>query len=73
MPTAETCPALTANSLVGDTLCAFPGVARVFFERHMHCPGCRMASFMTIGEAAATYGIAADDLPAELQRAAGAP
>ena len=62
--------AITAESLVADALRAFPGATAVFLQRRMHCPGCPMAAFMTIAEAAASYGLTADDLLEELRLAA---
>lgn len=62
--------AITRESLVAAVLDNRPGALAVFLRRGMHCPGCRMAPFMTLAEAAASYGLMADDLVAEL-RAAG--
>lgn len=62
--------AITGGSLVAAVLSNRPGALAVFLRRGMHCPGCRMAPFMTLAEAAASYGLVADDLVAEL-RAAG--
>lgn len=61
---------ITAQSIVGETMGAFPGTAAVFLRRRMHCPGCHMAGFMTIGEAAASYGLNVEELIAELRHAA---
>ena len=69
MMSTEADLAITADSTVGDTLRAFPATTAVFLRRHMHCPGCHMASFMTLREAAASYGIAAEDLLADLRAA----
>lgn len=65
-------PAITAETLVAAVLDNRPATVAVFLRRGMHCPGCRMAPFMTLAEAAASYGLVADDLVAEL-RAAGEP
>ena len=54
-----------------ETLRAFPSPTAVFLRRRMHCPGCYMSGFMTLAEAASSYGIAPDDLLAEI-RAVGA-
>lgn len=70
MALMETPSAITADSIVGETMRAFPGTTAVFLRRRMHCPGCFMAGFMTVREAAASYGLATDDLLAELQSAA---
>ena len=65
-------PAITAETLVAALLDDRPATVAVFLRRGMHCPGCRMAPFMTLAEAAASYDLVADDLVAEL-RAAGEP
>ncbi|HMA14475.1 MAG: DUF1858 domain-containing protein [Bacteroidota bacterium] len=70
MALSETVSAITADSTVGATMRAFPATTAVFLRRRMHCPGCHMAGFMTVREAAASYGLAADDLLAELRAAA---
>jgi hybrid cluster-associated redox disulfide protein len=69
MRSTEAVPAITADSTVGETLRAFPATTAVFLRRRMHCPGCHMAAFMTLREAAATYDIAAEDLLADLRAA----
>jgi len=66
----QTNTAISAESLVAETMRAFPGTTAVFLHRRMHCPGCHMAAFMTIAEAAASYGLAADDLVKDLRLAA---
>jgi hybrid cluster-associated redox disulfide protein len=68
-PSAD-CVSIRRETLVAAVLRDQPATLSVFLRRGMHCPGCRMAPFMTLGEAAATYGLKADDLIAEL-RAAG--
>lgn len=62
--------AITENSFVAAVLSSRPATLAVFLRRGMHCPGCRMAPFMTLAEAAASYGLMVDELVAEL-RAAG--
>jgi hybrid cluster-associated redox disulfide protein len=61
--------AITGDSLVAAVLNNRPATLAVFLRRGMHCPGCRMAPFMTLAEAAASYGLVADDLVAELRSA----
>lgn len=68
LPASSICP----ESIVGETMRAYPGTAAVFLKRRMHCPGCHMANFMTVREAAASYGLCVDDLLRDL-RAAAAP
>ena len=70
MPLRETVSAITADSTVGETMRSFPATTAVFLRRRMHCPGCHMAGFMTVREAAASYGLPADDLLADLRAAA---
>ena len=70
MALTEKVSAITADSTVGEIMRAFPATTAVFLRRRMHCPGCHMAAFMTVREAAASYGLAADDLLAELRAAA---
>lgn len=62
---------ITAHSVVGETMRAYPETLAVFLRRKMHCPGCRMASFMSLRDAAASYGFPVDDFVAELRREAG--
>jgi len=66
-------PVFSAEATVGETLRAYPGTTAVFLRRRMHCPGCHMAAFMTIGEAAASYGLPVEDLLADLELACGSP
>ena len=69
MRSTEAVPAITVDSTVGETLRAFPATTAVFLRRRMHCPGCHMAAFMTLREAAASYGVATEDLLADLRAA----
>lgn len=71
MPVAQTTPTLAADALVAQTLHGCPGAVAVFLKHRMHCPGCHMAPFMTLAEAAATYGIDVDALVDELNKAKG--
>jgi hybrid cluster-associated redox disulfide protein len=70
MSSTEAVPAITADSIVGETMRAHPATTAIFFRRRMHCPGCPMSAFMTVREAAASYGLFVDELVAELQHAA---
>lgn len=70
MPAPQSTTGITADSIVGEMMRAHPETLAVFLRRKMHCPGCRMASFMTLRDAAASYGLPVDDLVAELQQAA---
>ena len=60
---------LTVQKLL-DT---WPSTREVFIRRRMACVGCDLAHFMTIAEAAISYGIAPDDLERELNAAATQP
>jgi hybrid cluster-associated redox disulfide protein len=46
---------------------------QVFVRRRMACPGCAMAPFMTLAEAAASYGLDPHQLVRELQAAMDEP
>lgn len=61
------------EQIVADMLARRPEIARVFLRRGMACVGCAMAPFMTLREAAASYGLPLDELLAELAAAAAAP
>ena len=65
-----TAPAIDADSIVRLVMDGFPETVAVFVRRRMHCPGCAMAAFMTLGEAAASYAVEPAELVAELRRAA---
>jgi hybrid cluster-associated redox disulfide protein len=58
---------------VQELLDSWPSTREVFIRRRMACVGCDLAPFMTIGEAAASYGIAPDDLEQELHAALTQP
>lgn len=70
-PSADSA-AITRETLVAAVLHDRPATLSVFLRRGMHCPGCRMAPFMTLAEAAASYGLETDELVAELRAAGGA-
>ncbi|MEQ8354056.1 MAG: DUF1858 domain-containing protein [Kiloniellaceae bacterium] len=73
MPPPQAPADIRAEAIVGETMRAFPGTLAVFLRRKMHCPGCHMASFMTLREAAASHGVLVDDLVTELRQAALSP
>ncbi len=56
-----------------ELLAGRPPVVKVFLRRKMACPGCAMAPFETLAEAARHYGVPADDLLAEVRAAADPP
>lgn len=63
-------PAIDRRSIVREVMDAHPETLAVFLRRRMHCPGCVMAPFMTLEEAAANYGAEPCELVAELRAAA---
>ena len=63
-------PSIDADSIVRGVMDRFPDTVPVFLRRGMHCPGCAMAPFMSLAEAAASYGIDPRDLIADLHAAA---
>jgi len=65
-------PSIHADAIVRAVMDAHPETIGVFVRRRMHCPGCAMAPFITIAEAAASYATPAEDLLHDL-RAALAP
>ncbi len=52
-----------------DTLDRRPATVRVFVARRMACPGCSMAPFETVADAADAYRLGRDELLADLRRA----
>ena len=57
---------LTASTTVADVLLKRPLAARVLLHHRMHCVGCAIAPFETLAEACEIYGVAVQDLLAEL-------
>ncbi len=62
--------AIAPHSTVAAVMDAYPDTVAVFVRRRMHCPGCVMSRFMTLAEAAESYGVDASALIAELEAAA---
>jgi hybrid cluster-associated redox disulfide protein len=60
---------LHAELTVEETLEQWPETAVVFNDYNMACIGCVIAPFCTLAAAANDYGIAEDELLANLQRA----
>jgi hybrid cluster-associated redox disulfide protein len=54
---------------VDDVMARWPETVPVFHRRRMACPGCVMAPFMTVAEAARSYAQPEDELAADLARA----
>lgn len=65
MPVASIDPETIVRRVMDD----HPATIAVFIARRMHCPGCAMAPFMTLAEAAASYGVGLDGLIADLEAA----
>jgi hybrid cluster-associated redox disulfide protein len=57
------------GTTVDEVLARSSSAASVFLARRMHCVGCDLARFETIGDAARIYGLPADELVAALRRA----
>jgi hybrid cluster-associated redox disulfide protein len=58
---------------VGAVLARSAAVVDVFVRRRMACPGCAMAPYMTIAEAAVSYGLDPELLVSELEAALRGP
>ena len=57
---------VTGNDSVADVVAASPRAARLLLDRGMHCVGCAIAPFETLGEACAIYGVSLDRLLLDL-------
>ena len=66
MPTAS----IHADAILRAVMERHPETIAVFVRRRMHCPGCPMAPFMTLAEAAANYSLDVEELVGELRAAA---
>lgn len=62
-------PDTLKSLVVADVMDAWPQTVPVFIARRMACPGCIMAPFMTVTEAALEYGLEPDALAADLKHA----
>jgi hybrid cluster-associated redox disulfide protein len=60
---------LTPNTTIADLVAACPAAARILVGHRMHCVGCDVAAFETIAGACAVYGVAVEDVFAEIERA----
>jgi hybrid cluster-associated redox disulfide protein len=65
-------PTIQLDDNLQDTLDRHPATVRVFLGRRMACPGCTMAPFETVADAADAYELRRDELLADLRRAAAA-
>lgn len=57
------------SMVVGDLMARWPQTVPVFLRYRMSCPGCLMAPFMTVSEAANEHGIATEVLAQDLRHA----
>jgi hybrid cluster-associated redox disulfide protein len=74
MNSASLHPHPTDDMAVAEIMETWPDATPVFLHRRMACPGCAMAPFMTLREAAESYGLDAEALLADLIAAIdGAP
>ena len=60
---------ITKNSIIGDVLDQYPGVADIFFGIGMHCLGCPASRGETIEEACMVHGADPDELIDSLNKA----
>ena len=63
---------ITKDMPIGDVVKAHPETVPVFMQHGLHCIGCAVAAFESIGEGAAAHGIDVDALIADLNKAADA-
>lgn len=61
-----------ADMTMADLMHDHPAVVPVLLRRGLACPGCAMAPFMTLREAAEAYGLALDVLLDDLAEAMAA-
>lgn len=59
---------LRTDTIIADVLEEWPETAMTFLERGMACPGCAMAPFGTLADAARHYDLDPDAFVADLQR-----
>ncbi len=58
-----------AEMTIEELLRRWPETAVIFHNHHMACPGCAVASFYTLTDAANVYGLPPEELIAEIQNA----
>ncbi|HYG84922.1 MAG TPA: DUF1858 domain-containing protein [Azospirillum sp.] len=57
------------SQIVEEVLALWPQTIPVFLKHRMACPGCAMAKFQTVTEAAQSYGVEPAELLADLAHA----
>ncbi|MCM8737499.1 DUF1858 domain-containing protein [Azospirillum sp. A1-3] len=62
-----------ADLTMAELMSARPAVVPVLLRHGLACPGCAMAPFMTVREAAEAYGLELDAFLADLAAADGRP
>lgn len=65
-PQATPSPAELREMTVSDLLKSWPQTIPVFNHHQMACPGCAVAPFYTVDDAAAVYGVDPEPFAAEL-------
>jgi hybrid cluster-associated redox disulfide protein len=68
MPDPSASP-IEVDMPVAEVMRRWPESVPVFLRRRMACPGCPMAPFMTLAEAAKSYAIDTEDLIGDLRAA----
>ena len=61
--------AITKGMPIGDVVKSHPETVPVFMQHGLHCIGCAVAAFESIGEGAAAHGIDVDALISDLNKA----
>ncbi len=62
----KTPPTVTEHQIISEVLAVFPQAVNEFVVRRMACPGCPMAKFETMVEAARNYGVEPRELLAAM-------
>lgn len=62
-------PDLHTECFVSEVMRHWPQTVGVFVDLKMACPGCPMAPFETVAEAAVEHGVDPEDLLVRLRRA----
>lgn len=66
-------PTDMSRMIIADVVARWPVTVHVFNARRMACPGCAMAPFMTVADAASSYLVDTADLAAALYAATLSP
>ena len=60
-----------SSRIVGDVMERWPQTVPIFNRHRMACPGCAMAPFMTVAEAAVAHRVKVRDLARDLATVIG--